>query len=98
VPVIVELLKATGRWIPSSVKSPIFPLLPEQWVALRRAVCDAQLDADRFAVALALCEEHPEILDASLARRLREAARAAAGSARCVGVLERALSQGAPLH
>ena len=97
VPVIVELLISTSRLDSFEREIADFPLLAEQWVALRRAVCNAQLDADRFGVALALCEEHPEILDASLARRLREAARAVVTLARCVGVLERALSQGAPL-
>jgi tetratricopeptide (TPR) repeat protein len=95
VPEIVAYLAATRRMEAHAAEVADFPLEAEQRTALRRAVAIRLAEGGNWATALALAEEHPDLLDAALAARLRAGAKA--DYARCAGLFERALAQGAPL-
>jgi hypothetical protein len=95
IPEIVAYLAATGRMESHAAEVADFPLAAEQWTALRRAVAARLLADGNFSAALALAEEYADLLDAALAARLRAGAKA--DYARCAGLFERALAQGAPL-
>jgi tetratricopeptide (TPR) repeat protein len=90
---VIAFLESTGRLGQFDQEIAGFELRPEMLVAARRALFAHFEKAGRIAPAVALVDEHPEIMEAGLSARLRALAEAAKAYDKVGALLERIIAQ-----
>ena len=94
---MITFLESTGRLADFDREIAVFELRPAMLLATRRALLPTTKRARDVAAAVALLDEHPEIMEAGLSARLRALAAATKQFDKVAALFERIVAQ-APLE